>query len=129
LRTLAQQGDAEGFANELHLDAQQTRDWFARGFPPDGYGALVIDALGALVLARIVEPAGGGEATRKVEARREATPESETGTPLWVKVFATIFVAVVLLFLFLMFSRGPHRGPGQHGLHGPERHTPAGSHR
>jgi len=53
--------------------------------------------------------------------------DTDTGTPLWVKVFGIIFLAVVLLFLFLMFSRGPHRGPGQHmSPGGTGDHTPSG---
>lgn len=48
-------------------------------------------------------------------------PDTETGTPLWVKVFGIIFLGVVVLFLFLMFTRGPHRGPGHHIS--PEGHT------
>ena len=56
--------------------------------------------------------------------------DTDTGTPLWVKVFGIIFLAVVLLFLFLMFSRGPHRGPGQHMSSGATGgHTPPRSSR
>jgi len=40
------------------------------------------------------------------------------GTPRWVKVFGIIALVVVLLFVFLMFTRGP-------GGHGPGRHTPS----
>ncbi|MDQ3949956.1 MAG: hypothetical protein M3282_06395 [Gemmatimonadota bacterium] len=42
------------------------------------------------------------------------------GTPRWVKVFGTIFLVVVLLFVILMFTRGPG------GRHGPSRHIPSG---
>lgn len=57
-------------------------------------------------------------------------PDTETGTPLWVKVFGIVFLAVVLLFLILMFTRGPHRGPGDHmSLGGTGGHTPSGSNR
>lgn len=35
------------------------------------------------------------------------------GAPRWVKVFGTIFVVIVLLFVFVLHSRGPH-GPGRH---------------
>jgi hypothetical protein len=38
------------------------------------------------------------------------------GTPRWVKVFGIIALVVVLLFVILMFTRGP-------GGHGPGRHT------
>lgn len=41
------------------------------------------------------------------------------GPPRWVKVFGIIALVVVLLFLFLMFTRGP-------GGHGPGRHTSSG---
>jgi hypothetical protein len=36
------------------------------------------------------------------------------GTPRWVKVFGIIALVVVLLFVILLFTRGPHRGPGDH---------------
>jgi len=54
LRSLVQQADAESFAKELNLDPHRTRQWFKQGFPHEGYGAEVINALGALVLMRIV---------------------------------------------------------------------------
>ncbi|MBI4421970.1 MAG: hypothetical protein HY560_14190 [Gemmatimonadetes bacterium] len=38
------------------------------------------------------------------------------GTPRWAKVFGTIALVVILLFVMLMFTRGP-------GGHGPGRHT------
>lgn len=41
------------------------------------------------------------------------------GAPRWVKVFGIIAVVVVLLFIILMFTRGP-------GGHGPGRHLPSG---
>jgi len=44
---------------------------------------------------------------------RESTP----GTPLWVKVFGIIALAVVLLFVILLLFGGGH---------GPGRHTPSG---
>ncbi len=34
-------------------------------------------------------------------------------TPRWVKVFGTITLVVVLLFVALLLTRGPHR-PGRH---------------
>jgi hypothetical protein len=41
--------------------------------------------------------------------------ERTTGTPRWVKVFGIITGVVVLLFIILMFTRGPGgRGPGGH---------------
>lgn len=41
------------------------------------------------------------------------------GTPRWAKVFGIIAVVVVLVFVILMFTRGP-------GGHGPSRHTQFG---
>ena len=43
-------------------------------------------------------------------------PDDDTGTPRWVKVFGIIALAVVLLFVFLLLTRGPGGG------HGPNRH-------
>jgi hypothetical protein len=40
--------------------------------------------------------------------------ESTSGTPRWVKVFGIIAFVVVLLFFIVLFTRGPHRGPGDH---------------
>ncbi|MGI9167341.1 MAG: hypothetical protein ACR2G5_13350 [Pyrinomonadaceae bacterium] len=36
-----------------------------------------------------------------------------TGTPRWVKVFGTILILVILLFVIMLFTPGPH-GPGRH---------------
>lgn len=36
------------------------------------------------------------------------------GTPRWVKVFGVVFGVVVMLFFTLLFTRGPHHGPGDH---------------
>ena len=35
------------------------------------------------------------------------------GTPRWVKVFGIIAAAVILLFVILLHTHGPHR-PGRH---------------
>jgi hypothetical protein len=43
--------------------------------------------------------------------------ESTTSTPRWVKAFGTIALIVVLLFAILLFTRGPHHGPGDHTAH------------
>jgi hypothetical protein len=66
-------------------------------------------------------------------------PPAYPGTPRWVKVFGTIAFAVVLLFVILLFTRGPHRGHGDHGAssgdgggHAPRpavRTPPGGAHR
>jgi hypothetical protein len=59
--------------------------------------------------------------------------ESTTGTPRWVKVFGIIALVVVLLFVVLMFTRGPggRHGPGRHTLSGDTRGQtpPEGGHR
>lgn len=49
--------------------------------------------------------------------RVNSDDEGTAGTPRWVKVFGIITVVVVLLFLILMFTRGP----GGRG-HTPFRH-------
>ena len=46
--------------------------------------------------------------------------ESTPGTPRWVKVFGIAALVVALLFVILMFTRGPG------GRHGPSRHIPSG---
>lgn len=43
--------------------------------------------------------------------------QSPTGTPRWVKVFGTIILVVILLFVILLFTKGPHR-PGLHASSG-----------
>jgi hypothetical protein len=48
-----------------------------------------------------------------VHGHPDRDSDTETSTPLWVKVFGVLFLAAVLLFLILMFTRGPHR-PGAH---------------
>ncbi len=47
----------------------------------------------------------------------------ETGTPRWVKVFATVAGVAVLLFVVLQFVGGGH-GPGRHAGDAGE-HAPA----
>jgi len=42
------------------------------------------------------------------------------GAPRWVKVFGIIALVVVLVFVILLFTRGP-------GGHGPDRHMPSES--
>lgn len=46
--------------------------------------------------------------------------DSRGRTPRWVKVFGAIMVLVILLFIILMFTRGPG------GQHGPARHMQSG---
>jgi hypothetical protein len=46
-----------------------------------------------------------------------ATGDDTTSTPRWVKVFGIIALVVILLFVILMFTRGP----GGRG-HSPSRH-------
>jgi hypothetical protein len=64
------------------------------------------------------------------DRRSDSDTGDGTRTPLWVKVFGIIFVVVVLLFVILLFTRGPHRGHGAHRLPGsPSGHTSGSSHR
>ena len=58
------------------------------------------------------------------DTRPDSSSSSEYRTPLWVKVFGGILLAIVLLFLMLLFTRGPHRGPRGHGMGSP---APSGS--
>jgi uncharacterized membrane protein len=54
-----------------------------------------------------------------------ADPPPYPGTPRWVKMFGIIVLVVVLLFVFLMFTRGPGgHGPGRHVLSSDPRGTP-----
>ena len=63
------------------------------------------------------------------EPHSENDTADDAGTPRWVKVFGIVFAVVVLLFLVLMFTCGPHRGPGQHRLPGTHSgHTPGSGH-
>jgi len=48
------------------------------------------------------------------DPRSDSDIDDDTGTPLWVKGFGIIFAVVVVLFLTLLFTRGPHRGHGGH---------------
>ena len=48
-----------------------------------------------------------------------ADPPPYPGTPRWVKVLGIIAFVAVLLFVILLFTRGP-------GGHGPGRHMPSG---
>jgi hypothetical protein len=43
-----------------------------------------------------------------------AEPPTYPGMPRWVKVFGTIFLIVVVVFFTVLFTRGPHHGPGRH---------------
>ena len=52
--------------------------------------------------------------------RSSATDDDTAATPRWVKVFGVITVVLVMLFLILMFTRGP--GGGGPGDHNPFRH-------
>lgn len=42
--------------------------------------------------------------------------EQITGTPLWVKVFGVVTLALVLLFVALHLTGNSPGGPGSHGL-------------
>lgn len=64
------------------------------------------------------------------DPRSDSDIDDDTGTPLWVKAFGIIFAVVVVLFLTLLFTRGPHRGHGGHRVpSSPSGHTSGGSHR
>ena len=43
-----------------------------------------------------------------------ADPPSYPGTPRWAKVSWIIAAVVILLFVIVLLTRGPH-GPGRHG--------------
>jgi hypothetical protein len=62
LRSLVQQGDAEGFARELGLDPNRTRDWFEQGLAQEGYGADVIGAVGTHMLKLLTSAHVKGDA-------------------------------------------------------------------
>jgi hypothetical protein len=53
------------------------------------------------------------------EERHMADLPPYPGTPRWVKVFGIIALVMVLLFVILLFTRGPHRGPGDHEMNMP----------
>lgn len=57
-----------------------------------------------------------------------AEPPPYPGAPLWVKVFGTIVIVVVLLFVGFLVTRGPggHHGPGMH-IGGGGAKTPSSS--
>jgi ABC-type transporter Mla subunit MlaD len=50
------------------------------------------------------------------EAPRDV--DEDRRTPLWVKVFAAVALAVLLLFVVLLLVGGGH-GPGRHGAPAP----------
>ncbi|MDQ4043665.1 MAG: hypothetical protein M3118_07600 [Actinomycetota bacterium] len=52
------------------------------------------------------------------ETGDESDRESITGTPRWVKVFGIITLLVVLAFVIMLVTQGPHR-PGMHGGEAP----------
>jgi hypothetical protein len=47
-----------------------------------------------------------------------------TSTPRWVKVFGTILILVILLFVIMLFTRGRH-GPSRHLRPGNGSQTPS----
>jgi hypothetical protein len=61
-----------------------------------------------------------------IEETHMADPPRYPGTPRWVKVFGIILLVVVLLFLILLFTRGPHRGASDHTPPSGVNHTPPG---
>ena len=56
-----------------------------------------------------------------------ADPPPYPGTPFWVKVFGITVIVVILLFVIMLFTKGPHR-PGLHtSFGGPGGYTPPSS--
>ncbi|HKO60625.1 MAG TPA: hypothetical protein VJV03_05655 [Pyrinomonadaceae bacterium] len=54
------------------------------------------------------------ESSRNASDEARVTPaEGSSPTPRWVKVFGAILILVLLLFVIMLFTRGPH-GPGRH---------------
>jgi hypothetical protein len=68
----------------------------------------------ALVLA-VYKPRGMTPYGARTQHEQGALSQPYAGTPRWVKVFGTIALVVILLFVTLLFTRGP-------GGHGPHRH-------
>jgi hypothetical protein len=62
LMSLVQRGDADGFAKELDLDPDRTRQWFEQGCTQAGYGAEVIRTLGAHMLKVLTRTRDKGNA-------------------------------------------------------------------
>jgi hypothetical protein len=60
--SLVQRGDARGFAKELKLDPDRTRQWFEQGLTQEGYGTEVIRALGTHMLKVLTSMRDKGEA-------------------------------------------------------------------
>lgn len=77
------------------------------------------------------QPGATEGSMQMAEPRSKSDTGGDAGTPRWVKVFGIIFFIVVLLFFIVLFTRGPHRGPGeQRPAGGPSLHpAPRGSHR
>jgi ABC-type anion transport system duplicated permease subunit len=78
-------------------------------------GLALVLLLVATVLA-VYKPRGMTRYGRRKQHRPEG--ESTASTPRWVKVFGTIALVVVLLFVILLFARGPSgHAPGRHRMH------------
>jgi hypothetical protein len=66
----------------------------------------------------------GGERADPGEDAAEAERGTRPGTPLWVKVFGAVALAVVLVFVVLLVLGSGH-GPGRHGAPGDQNWTPS----
>jgi hypothetical protein len=64
----------------------------------------------------------GGERADPGEDAAEAGRGARPGTPLWVKVFGAIALAVILVFVVLLVLGGGH-SPGRHAASGGHDHT------
>jgi hypothetical protein len=90
-----------------------------RGFWTTKKVLLTVVVIKLVALATVLRHERTYMAEPSPSPRSNAT-DDDTATPRWVKVFGIITVVVVVLFLILMFSRGPGgRGPGGHN---PFRH-------
>ena len=49
---------------------------------------------------------------------------SRNGTPRWVKIFGTLLILAILLFVIMLFAGGPH-GPSRHLRPGAGSPTPS----
>ena len=58
-----------------------------------------------------------GNRANEPDLRHDA--DLTTGTPRWVKAFAIVGLILILVFLVMIFTRGPG------GRHGPSRHMAA----
>jgi hypothetical protein len=65
-----------------------------------------------------------GEGADAGEDAAEPGRDARPATPLWVKLFGAIALAVVLVFVVLLVLGGGH-SPGRHAASGGHDHTPS----